>query len=103
MAITYPDLATRRDKINEDYCIHSLKAPIIPCRFAADVFSPEQELVLRHPSTNRHYTSLVSAYSTRLLSEGYRNEDAGSIALTATDASRTHWYAIGGATRCEAG
>ena len=107
MASRYPEIATRRDKINDDFLIPSLTAKILPCGFDNDVFrfvsgDASSLKVARHPLNNRHYKSLVSLYSDRLRSDGYRNEDAGAIALVAVDSNRSRWWAIGGATRCEA-
>jgi hypothetical protein len=59
-------------------------------------------IIRRHPLNARFYTTLVRDYADKMKAEGYINDDAPPIHLQAMDDSYTMWYAIGGATRCEA-
>ena len=59
-------------------------------------------IIRRHPLNARFYATLVRDYADKMKAEGYINDDAPPIHLQATDETYTTWYAIGGATRCEA-
>ena len=59
-------------------------------------------IIRRHPLNARFYETLVRDYADKMKAEGYINDDAPPIHLQAMDETYTTWYAIGGATRCEA-